>query len=179
MTNKEFECIFSKHFYIKALKGAYNSSAIGSIISHLMYNNLEFTKKILYIVCEVFNESLMLTEIKHNMEVFNEILLINDKYSRLRIEWTMGIPQLQIKSSAGCLPVLLKHVGKYSEKMIQFSSPLLSTSNHDSVIDQVIRLSSHTDLLGIIYYLYNLVLKNPIVFNYFDNCPSPICEYKT
>jgi hypothetical protein len=178
MTNKELDCLFSKQFYIKALKGAYNSKAIGSIISHLMFNNLDFTKKILYIVCEGFNESLMLTEIKHNMEVFNEILSIKDKYSRLRIEWTMGIPQLLIKSTTGSLPILVKHVGKYSEKTIQFSSPLLSTSNHDSVIDQVIRLSSHTDLLGIIYYLYNLVLKNPLVFNYFDNCPSPICEFK-
>ena len=120
----------------------------------------------------------MLTEIKHNMEVFNEILSINDKYSRLRIEWTMGIPQLQIKSTARSLPILLKHVGKYSEKTIQFSSALLSTSNHDSVIDQVIRLSGHTDLLGIIYYLYHLVLKNQLVFNFFDNCPSPISEYK-
>lgn len=178
MTIKEIDCITSKNFYLKALKGAYNSFATGKILAHLMFNNLDFTKKSLYIVCEIFNESLMLSEIKHNFEVFYEILSVIDSYTKLRIEWIMGIPQIQIKCSTGSSPTIIKHVGKYSEKMIQFPSPLLSSSNHDSVIDQVIRLSSHTDLLGIIYYLYKLVLKLPIVFNYFDNCPSPISENK-
>lgn len=169
----------SNQFYIKALKGGFDACATGRIISHLMFNDLQFTKRILYNICEVFNESLMLNDIKNNFDVFYEILRINDNYSNLRLEWCLGIPQLQIKYyGASSCPSISKSTGKYSEKIILFPSPLLAGSNHDSIIDQVIRVSNHSDLLAIIYFLFNLAFKLPQFFNYFDNCPSPTSEHK-
>ena len=169
----------SKHFYIKSLKGGFDAIATGTIISHLMFNNLNFTRKILYYVCEVFNESLMLCDIKHNLDIFYEIMRINDKYSKLRLEWSLGIPQVQVKyNGASSIPSIYKSIGKFSDKIVLYPSPLLEGSNHDSIIDQVIRYTSHSELLAIIYYFFLLAFKLPTVLNYLDNLPSPLNEYK-
>jgi hypothetical protein len=141
-----------------------------------MFNNLDFTKKTLYTVCEVFNECLSLNEIKHNIDIFQSILSINDNYTRLRIEWVLGLPQINIKYTGGSMPTYTKLNSKYLDKPINFVSPLLSSSNHDTILDQLIRMNSNPDVLALIQYLFQLIFSNPEVFNYFDNLPSPIQE---
>lgn len=159
------------------MKGAYDSHAIGIIISHLMFNNLDFTKKSLYLVCEVFNESLTINDIKHNIEVFQTILEIKDRYSRHRLEWIIGIPQLNLKYTSGSMPSYPKFYNKQQfDKPISFISPLLSASNHDTLLVQLFRMNTNSDLPALLYFFFKLMFSNREIFNYVDSLPSPIQE---
>ena len=141
-----------------------------------MFNNLEFTKKRLFLLLEIFNECFGLLEVKNSIEVFTQIFKINDKYSGLRLEYIFGIPQLQIRYQNRSVPQIIKYEGKYSDKLFNFYSPVLYNSSHLSLIDNLIRFLSHSEILIILGFLFTMIFKNAFSFNYFDNCPSPVSE---
>ena len=142
-----------------------------------MFNNLEFTKKRLYLLIEMLNDSFG-TEIKEFFEIFQQIFKIQDKYSKLRLEYIFGIPQYNVKSKNGSKPQIIKYEGRYSDNLIWFYSPILYNTSYSSVIDQFVRFISNCEILTILNCLYSMLFTNPMAFNYFDNCPSPIRETK-
>lgn len=128
---------------------------------------------------ELFNDSAFgVIEIKNYFEIFSQILRVEDDHTRLRIEFIFGIPQVQIRN-IGSEPYITRYEGKYSEKLISYYSPILYNTNHLSVIDQLVKYLTHSELPIILTFFFTMVTNNVVVFNYFDNCPSPAVENET
>lgn len=178
MSIRDRECIILKLFYKKAIKENYDSASIGRVLSHLMFNNIEFTKKRLYLLMEMLNDTFGIVEQKNFYEIFFQIFKINDKYTQLRLEYIFGIPQLNVSYNNGSTPQIIKKDGRYSNKLFWFYSPILYNTSYLSAIDQLFRFISHSEILIVLNYMFSTIFKNPAAFNYFDNCPSPDNENK-
>ncbi len=142
------------------------------ILAHLMYNNIEFTKLKLFNLMEIANDALMTQDFKQAMDLLYHVFIIEDNYTNLRMEWIYGIPQINTKFSENSILSTFTF-SKYGEKLYKFISPLMAGTNHDSLIDKIIRLQSHTEFIQMLNYFFAIVFKKPFTFNYFDSLPSP------
>ncbi len=177
LSRRDKECVLLKSFYQKAIKENYDPESTGKILAHFMFNNLEFTKKRLFMILELFNDNFELIEVKSFLDMMSEVLKVNDNYSKLRIEYIFGIPQINI-SYSGSIPQIIKQPDNYSNKLYWYYSPILYNTLFYSLTDQIIRHLSHREILLILSFYFDMILNNSYVFNYFDNCPSPISESK-
>jgi hypothetical protein len=130
-------------------------------------------------VLELFNDKFELIEVKSFLEMMSEVLKVNDSYRKLRIEYILGIPQVNL-SYLGSIPQIIKQPSNcnYSNKLYWYYSPILYNTSYYSLTDQIVRNLSHSDILIILSFYFNMIFNNSFVFNYFDNCPSPISESK-
>ena len=172
LSEKDKIAIDCKKFFIKAIKDGYDNSSMSQIISHLIFNNLDLTKKKIFQLMEIVNEALMSQDFKQAMDLLYHVLIIDDNYTTLRMEWIYGIPQLNSKFADGNIMTTFTF-SKYGEKMYKYVSPLLSGTNHDSLIDKILRLQSHSEFVHMLNYFFALVFKRHFTFNYFDALPSP------
>jgi hypothetical protein len=121
---------------------------------------------------EIANDALMTQDFKQAMDLLYHVFIIEDNYTNLRMEWIYGIPQINTKFTENSI-LSTYTFSKYGEKLYKYISPLMSGTNHDSLIDKIIRLQSHTEFIQMLNYFFAIVLKKPFTFNYFDCLPSP------
>jgi hypothetical protein len=173
LTENDKELLMCRHFYKKAIKDSFNNQALSKILACLMYNNFEFSKKRIFMLLEVVNDGISLSDAKNAFELLFNVVSIEDNYTDLRLEWIFGVPQLVVKSSE-TIPSLPVRGAKYGDKVYKYLSPLLYGTYHDSLIERVIsKYQASSDFITILNYFFSLVFYKPHTFNYFDSLPHP------
>jgi hypothetical protein len=124
MSENDKQILMCRHFYKKAIRDSYNNSALSKILSLLMYNNLEFSKKKIFMLMEVVNNGISLSDAKDVFDLLFNVIAIEDNYTHIRLEWIFGIPQLAIMTSDNN-PSLPIRGAKYGDKRFKYTSCIL------------------------------------------------------
>jgi hypothetical protein len=97
-----------------------------------MYNNLEFSKKRIFMLMEVVNNGISLSDAKDVFDLLFNVIAIEDNYKHIRLGWIFGIPQLAIRTSDNnqSLPI---RGAKCGDKIYKYISPILYGTYHDSL----------------------------------------------
>ena len=166
LTERELEAVNLKSFYIKAQN--YPSSELSYLYSHLMFNDLEFTKKKLYILLEFFNDTINHEKLKGCFEIAQEILCLKDNFSIIRREWLLGIPQIDIKySSQNSIPLLINFNLSSPDKQIKFISNILYNTTSDPLLERVVhRYQNSSDFIIILKYFLEFIFKDNDAIKY-------------
>jgi hypothetical protein len=89
-------CLNLSEFYDKTLREGYDGEALGEIVSHMTFENEDFSKMIATVILKGLNE-IEYEEVKSFYAVLEGYLTCRDSLQIQRIEWVMGFPTL-IKS---------------------------------------------------------------------------------
>lgn len=173
LSEKDVKCLHSKAFFKKSMQEGYDLVFIGRIINSIIRDNYIESNRLLFITLEVLNDSYDAFKIKMFLDMVQEIVLLQDDLSSLRLEWLFGVPQVNNITYFGVQPKIIQNTHL---KIFNFPSFLLSGTNHDSVLDHIFRMSHNQEYLSILQYLLNLAYKFECVFNILENYPSPYQE---
>ena len=169
----------SNKFYQKAIKENYHNQAISLLISHLMYNDIEFTNKRIYSIVNMINNSSNSNEIKETLDLISNILLLEDKYSFYRFESIIGLPQIQFKLISNRffnfhnnLNTNNKIIQIDNQQNIKFISTLFP--NEETIFEKMFnRWKNNIDFINCISKIYTLLFISPLFFRYFNSLPHP------
>ena len=174
LSEREWNCLNQRPFYKKCIKDNYHNTALSKLLAHIMFENYELSKKRIFMIMEAVNDGISLSDAKSACELIFNILNINDKYNIVRLEWIMGIPQLQIKLTDTQFPKIIKNSDRYSDKLYRYISTLLYGTNHESLIERLIyKYQASSEFITILNYFFSIIFKNPYTFIYFDSLPHP------
>ena len=157
---KLLEC---DEFFKKAFKGNYDNVAMSKMLAHLMYEDIEFTRKILFFILEEIESAKEVTEIKEAFNLIFNILKIKDSFTQFRLETIFGLPSIDFPAE------------KYDLKgnvYIRYISPLYPKKTTLLEKNQI-RLRGSIDYIKIISFLYGLIYSSPDIFRYFNSIPHP------
>lgn len=171
-SERDLECLYNRSFYKKAIKETFNNPAISKILAHLMWNNIEFSKKRVFMVLEVVNDGLSLTDARSAFELLFNIMGVEDRFTQIRMEWIFGIPQIVVKTDN--TPILPVRSAKYGDKIYKYISPLLYGTYNDSLIERLItKYQASSDFIVILNFFFSIIYYKPHIFTYFDSLPHP------
>lgn len=179
LSSNDFECLYQRQFYKKCIKDNYNNTGLSKLLSHLMFDNFELSKKRVYMLMEAANEGISLQDAKTACELIFNVLNINDRFNIIRLEWIFGIPQIQLKLLDTVFPSIIKNKKESytAEKIYKFNSTILYGTNFESFIERVIyKYQASIDYITILNYFFSIIYKNPNTFLYFDSMPHPKAE---
>ncbi|KAL4488468.1 hypothetical protein ABPG72_013036 [Tetrahymena utriculariae] len=91
-----FENIINQeNLYKRALKMKSDPNVLGRIISHLSYQNYEYSYFIASFIIKGINDKFRSDDIYYYLEIMSNFITILDDYKIYRFEWIFGIPQLK------------------------------------------------------------------------------------
>ncbi|KAL4443131.1 hypothetical protein ABPG74_002198 [Tetrahymena malaccensis] len=94
--SQAFESIInSENLYQRALKMKNDPNIIGRIISHLSYQNYQYSYFIASFIIKGLNEKFRSDDVYYYLEIMSNFITILDDYNIFRFEWILGIPQLK------------------------------------------------------------------------------------
>lgn len=175
LTDKEIEALDYKPYYLKAHE--FSSPVLSKQLAHLMYNSFDFSKKKLYLLMELFNDTINSNKLKLTFDCLKEVMLLKDRFTLVRIEWVFGIPQIQFRYKYDGMPKLHDITIFSPEKQIKFISHLLYSTSNDALNEKIVyRYQSSSDYIKIINYYLEIVLSDNNLFEYIYYSPYSIIK---
>ncbi|EAR85485.2 ubiquitin carboxy-terminal hydrolase (macronuclear) [Tetrahymena thermophila SB210] len=94
--SQAFESIINQeNLYNRALKMKSDPNILGRIISHMSYQNYQYSYFIASFIIKGINDKFRSDDIYHYLEIMSNFITILDDYKIYRFEWILGIPQLK------------------------------------------------------------------------------------
>lgn len=84
-----------KEFIEKALRSQYESLELARLLTHLSYENYDFSKTVARRALIGINKANS-DEIQGYLLLITHLLTINDSFTQHRFEWILGIPMVKI-----------------------------------------------------------------------------------
>ena len=181
--NEKF-CLLDKEFYDKTLKSGYDGKALGKIIAHWSYEDLEHSQMIAQVLLKGLNE-IDYEDVKGYYEALEMFLTIEDSFVMHRIEWILGFPvPTKINRSDLRFPYFGNSIiNAIDDEVYGYSSTLCFGHSVYDTTESVLWLiwkhkqrSDHYCIMSI-SHLFSIALKNPKLAQYLSNIPPPTYQF--
>lgn len=172
--------LYDARFYSKTLKENHGGKALGQSISHLCYEDIEFSRMISQVILKGLNE-IDYEDVKSFYEVLEEFLTVPDSLTRQRIEWMLGFPMLlKIRTSEN--PLLqfgAASIHAIDEEVYTYLTTLHFKHQTDSILSLIWRHSKLWEYFCLmnLRHLLSLCLKTPVLLSYITSLPGPTYQF--
>eukprot|EP01022_Parablepharisma_sp_SALTPOND_P025670 TRINITY_DN602_c1_g1_i1.p1 TRINITY_DN602_c1_g1~~TRINITY_DN602_c1_g1_i1.p1 ORF type:complete len:1870 (-),score=221.62 TRINITY_DN602_c1_g1_i1:13785-19394(-) len=175
--------LMSSQFLIKTITHRHSTMPFARLIAFLSYDSKEYSKTVVKAVLKGISADLT-QNLTSYFNVIKELLMINDSLQQLRLEWMLGIanmnkmftqlapnekPYEQIKFGLSLINSVRDNVNEYP-------SPLAYKSLYDSLLNLLWTHRKNFEIQHISCIL-SLMVKSPAAFQYVTSLPPPTYQF--
>ena len=162
LSDNDMKILNNINFYKKAIKGYYDQTALGKLIAHYMYEDIDFTEKLYYPIIDLISN----VSDKQIQEVFNlihNILILEDSLVYERFSVLLGFPKVVFSKKTAINDKL---------PSITFVSTLFP--NKETILSNMIsKWKDNDEYIVALSYFYSLIFNGKSLMRYYAPLPNP------